>query len=269
MAKQKVNVKEVLNCIQKHFQLGEPFNSKQLKDAYMDENLNVTYFMSIIVEKGDAVQIKRGLWSLPGGERNVSNIKTLYISKAEKRILDAILKMDLKSENGISRFGMNKLSEILTEEESVLLPDLLPKLKSVGILSCVGTGTQGRILEIKDDLFLEYVTDPDVVKEISLTDLEIDQKIKRFLSEEDRKRNRSLEISERLESVEGELLKVLTQIETLETNKELIEKEIKSLRQDLSRLQNTNDDVERQFIDLMAGMDPERRREIFKKILVK
>lgn len=136
-------------------------------------------------------------------------------------------------------------------------------------MSCVGTGTQGRILEIKDDLFLEYVTDPDVVKEISLTDLEIDQKIKRFLSEEDRKRNRSLEISERLESVEGELLKVLTQIETLETNKELIEKEIKSLRQDLSRLQNTNDDVERQFIDLMAGMDPERRREIFKKILVK
>lgn len=267
MAKQKVNAKEVLDCIQKHFQPGKPFDSKLLKKVYMDENLNVTYFMSILVEKGDAVQIKRGLWSLPGD--NVSDIKTLYVSKAEKSILDAILKMDLKSENGVSRFGMNKLSEILTEEESALLPDLLPKLKSVGILSCVGTGTQGRILEIKDDLFLEYVTDPNVVKEISLTDLEIDQKIKRFLSEEDRKRNRSLEISERLESAEGELLKILTQIETLETNKELIEKEIRSLRQDLSRLQNTNDDVERQFVDLVAGMDPERRREIFKKILVK
>ncbi len=264
----KQSVKEVLTIIQEKFQPGESFNSKQLREASNDENLNVTYFMSILVQKGDILQIKRGLWSLPGESKDLSDTKPLYISKAEREILNAVFKMDLKSENGVSRFGLNKLLELLTKEESELVTDLLPKLKSVGILSCAGNGTQGKILEIKEDLFLKYITDPEAIKEVSLTDLEIDQKIKRFLSEEHKKQNKSVEISEKIEVAEKKLLEVLAQIEVLETNKGLLEKEIKGLKQDLGKVQNSGNEVEKQFVELMTNMDPERRREIFKKILV-
>lgn len=264
MAKQ--SAKEIIEFLREKF-VGRKFGAKELKEAYQEPNLNVSYFMSILVNQGAVVQIKRGLWSLP--ERSSSESKTLYVSRAERGILDAILKMELKSENGFSRFGINKLIEILNEEESALLPDLLPKLKNVGILSCAGTGTQGKILEIKDELFLKYVTDPDSIKEISLTDLEIDQKIKRFLSEADRKQNKSLEISERMEIAQKNLAETLNQIKALETNKDLLEKEIKELKQDLDKLKDANDEVEKQFVELIANMNPERRREIFKKILVK
>lgn len=267
----KQNATELLLFIKERFQPGENFDAKKLKKAYLDDNLNVTYFMAQLMKKGEILQIKRGSWSLPGSARNEKNIHLpiLYISKAEKNILEAIFNTDFHSEiNGLSRFPLDKLKAFLSEDEIALLPDLLPKLKNINVVSCIGDGSKGKILEIKDELFLKYMTEIDLIKEISLTDLEIDQKIKRFISSEEKKRKKIIELAEEIAVKEDELTVCTEEIEKLSKDKERLEKEILNLRGEVKKIEVLIDDeTESQFIQLMSKMDPERRRNIFKKLL--
>ena len=265
----KQSVTELLIFIKEKFQPGQNFNGKTLKKIYFDDTLNVSYFMAQLVKKGEIIQVSRNLWSLPGEAPNDNALAVLYISKIERHILDIIFKMELHSENNLSRFGLETLKELLSEEEKSLITDLIPKLKSAEIASCVGNGTQGKILEIRDNIFLKYMTEPELIKEISLTDMEIDQKIKRFISEEERKEKRAKEIIEDISTKEDKLLICLTEIETLSRTKETLEKEVSGLRQELKKIESvaTENEVEKQFVELMSNMDPDRRRNIFKKLL--
>jgi hypothetical protein len=264
----KQSALETLEFIKKNFQPGQKINAKTLKKLYLDDTLNVSYFMSQLVKKGEITQLQRGLWCLPGKAPS-DHLGVLYISKIERNILDVIFKMELRSENNLSRFGLDSLKELISEEEKNLLVDLIPKLKNAGIISCVGNGEKGKILEIKEHIFLKYMTEPELIKEISLTDLEIDQKIKRFISEEERKEKRANEIIEEKSTKEDELLTCLAEIETLTKTKDILEKEISSLDKELKKIESlaTESEVEKQFVKIMSDMDPERRRNIFKKLL--
>lgn len=265
----KQSAVELLVFIKENFQPGQKINAKALKKLYLDDNLNVSYFMTQLVKKGEIIQLQRGLWCLPG-EAPINNHWTiLYISKIEKNILDVISEMELHSENGLSRFGLESLKEKLSEEEVGLLTDLIPKLKSANIISCVGNGEKGKIIEVKDSTFLKYMTEPELIKEISLTDLEIDQRIKRFISEEERKGKRITEIVEEKSTKEELLLTCLTEIETLTKTKDTLEKEISGLEKELKAIKSliSESEAEKQFAELIANMDPDRRRNIFKKLL--
>ena len=265
----KQSVAELLIFIKGKFQPGESFNGKTLKKIYLDNTLNVSYFMAQLVKKGEVMQVSRNLWSLPGEAPSNNALPVLYISKTERHILEVIFKMELHSENNLSRFGLETLKELLSEEEKTLITDLIPKLKRAEIASCVGGGTQGKILEIRDHIFLKYMTEPELIKEISLTDLEIDQKIKRFISEEERKEKRAKEIVEEISIKEDHLLTCLTEIEVLSRTKETLEKEVSGLQKELKKIESVaiENNVEKQFVELMSNMDPERRRNIFKKLL--
>lgn len=265
MAKESAD--QILLIIKEKFTETETFDTKKLKSIFANKNLNISYFMNVLVKKGKVTLVRRNLWSLPKIKK--TNLTPLYISRAERKILDAILKIELKTENGISRFPLGKVKDLLSEEEKTLVTDLFPKLSNLGIISCVGTGACGKILEINDDLFLKYLTDSELIKEVSLTDLEIDQKIKNFLSEEEIKSKNLEEISEKLVVVESELFEVVAQIESLEKIKESLEKDIKGFKEELNNNQNqTNGNDEKEFIRLMANMNPEKRLIMIKKILV-
>lgn len=264
----KQSAKELLLFIKENFQPEQKIDTKSLKKIYLDDSLNVSYFMAELVKKGEIVQLKKGLWCLPGKAPS-DHLDILYISKTERNILDIIFKMDLRSENGLSRFGLESLKEKLSEEEKNLLPDLIPKLKNANIISCVGNGEKGKIMEIKEYTFLKYMDESDLIKEVSLTDLEIDKRIKRFISEEERKEKRAEEIIEEKSIKEENLLNCLTEIETLTKTKDILEKEISSLEKELKKIESllSESETEKQFAKLISNMDPDRRRSIFKKLL--
>ena len=218
------------------------------------------------------VKIDSRNWMVPVDEEISSEkIQPLYVSTEEKNILQRIFDMELRSINGKSRFNLKKLKEITPVEQIDLIPNLLPKLKSLSIMTCIGNGVgDEKIMEINETLFLKYMID-DHIKIISITDIELDKRISHLISEAERKHRLGKTVAEELEEKASKLRTCLEEIKNLEKQKEALEKEVKSLQSEHDKLNQIDEEsiIEQQFIVSLSEMSPERRRAIFKKVLGK
>lgn len=270
--KKQISKAEVMIIVKDHFNAGEIFSSKDLKKASFIANLNTNYFLNLLVKDGLIIKIDKKSWMLPIDESVPSDkIEPLYVSVEEKNILQKIFDMDLKAIKGKLRFNLKKLKEIIPEEHIDLITDLLPKLKNLGIMACVGNGVgDEKIMEINENLFLKYMID-DHIKIISLSDAEIDRRINHLISEAMRKNQLKEEVAEELEEKNSKLQICLEEIKNLEKQRESLEKDVKALQSEYDKLKNIDDEtvVEHQFIASLSEMSPERRRAIFKKVLGK
>ena len=272
MEKKNIGQEEVMIIIKDNFSPGQPFSNNNLKKVSFIADLNANYFLNLFAKKGLIEKLSRSSWMLPIDESIPSDkIKPLYVSAEEKNILQKVFDMELKAVNGKLRFNLKKLKEIISEEQVDLINDLLPKLKNLGIMACVGNGVgDEKIMEINENLFLKYMID-DHIKIISLSDAEIDRRINHLISEAMRKNQLKEEVAEELEEKTSKLQICLEEIKNLEKQRESLEKDIKNLQSEHDKLNQIDEEsiTEQQFIVSLSEMSPERRRNIFKKVLGK
>ena len=272
---------DVLAIIRHNFVVGQVFSAKDLYAFLAINIVPMNYFLTSLKNKGELEKLARNRWALPISVEHLdpkdqnstfemcldlpSVTNVLRISLKEKEILQIIFEMDLKSKEGKSRFGLDHLKSRLSKEQQFLLPELLPKLKSVGILCCLGEGKgQERIMEMDDALFLEYSTGESM--EITLfSNTEIDEKINLFVSQIQDQLEMGEEINSEIEKEATELQSINSQIVTLETKRRLIEENLQRLKEKASRL-NT-EEYPKDFIESLSKMAVEQRRSFFQKII--
>lgn len=270
--KKQISKEEVVIIIKENFSPGRKFQSKDLKRVSFVTNLNASYFLNEIAKTGAIVKIDNRNWVVPNEKTSMpGETPPLYVSMEEKGILQKIFNMELKAFQGKLRFNLKKLKELISEDDCDLIADLLPKLKKLGIMNCVGNGiSDERIIEVNEDVFLKYMVE-DHIKIISITDIELDKRINHLISETERRYQLREKVAEELEEKISKLTNCLEEIKNLEKQKESLEKDVKALQSEYDKLKNIDDEtvVEHQFIASLSEMSPERRRAIFKKVLGK
>ncbi len=275
----KIKMKEVLAIISDNFTKGKPFLAKEIKEL-LDNSRSTSYFLKTLKEQGLLQKLARNRWVLPesapeflgpelkeGAEVQEEEPQvSLRISLKEKEIFQEIFNMDLKSKGGKSRFGLDHLKDRLSKEQQLLLPELLPKLKSVGMIHCLGEGAgKGKVMEMDDSIFLKYFSGEGL--EISpFSNTELDERINSFISQVKKEKGKREELISEFNYQELELHSISGQISILENSKKEIEKKLAELKAAISSTQEF-EKYPGDLIESLARMPIEHRRAFFQKVL--
>lgn len=265
MRKKRLAQEEVFALICDHFPSSE-FTTEAIR-GILPIAASVNYFIKRLEDSKRLRKIARNRWVVVAGPIPEGGFSSgvLQISLKERDILQAIFNMDLKSQGGKSRFSLGNLKKSLSTDQQILLPELLPKLKRFGILSCLGEGRdKEKIIEVDDSLFLRYLSGENI--EITfLSNTEIEGKINDFLQKTGETQALRRELSAKISDAESEIQKIEEQISALQVKKQGLEKALEVLRSD--EHQNLDDDYPVALTDILIKMPREKRTALIQKII--